>query len=315
MFLPGIGGGLGLAAFVTVAILVTIKKFLRIVRSVNKSEDMTTQLPTVRSQAEGSMAKTQLERRTSTIDSSWQPAAAIVALAVFAAMIGLLMWPTRFASEEALFVASLPMSVVEEVATGPAALQAEGLSSAVDAATPLGIAEATSDSTASNQTATNEDSSKIGTDSPVELKLLSANVDERADGSEKPKTAPPVVKEVIAAREPELGDTQKTQNDVTEAALFREFLQWRAARVSGVAPNDRHNAVVSHNRLRPPAATATAAATNAPLRSRPPSSAAQATTATSPVVHPRRPHPGNTTRAAIDQAAPASAPARAVRAW
>lgn len=98
------------------------------------------------------------------------------------------------------------------------------------------------------------------------LKLFSAAVDERAAGSEKPKTAPPRITEAIAARGPELDEAQKAGNDATEAALFSEFLQWRAARVSGVVPNVWPNAAESHHRSWP-AVTPTAAATNSQSRS------------------------------------------------
>jgi hypothetical protein len=81
--------------------------------------------------------------------------------------------------------------------------------------------------------------------------------------------------------------------------------------VSGVAPTARQNAAKSHHRLRQSAAIPTPAATNSQSRSTHPSSAAQATPTTSPVVRPRRPHLGNTTRAAIEQVAPASATASA----
>jgi hypothetical protein len=317
IFLPGIGGGLGLAAFVTVAVLVTSKQIARFIIPVNWSENMATQLSTVHSRAGHSVTKPRFERRRSTwIDLSWRPAAAIAGLAACAAMMGGLIWPTRFVSNESVPVATAAMSVVDEVAAGRAEPQAHILSSAVDAATPLGIAEANSVSTASDQTASNEDPSKTAAASLVELKSFGAAVDQQAAGSEEPKTAPPIVAEVTAAREPEPGEIQKTENDATETALFREFLQWRTARVPGVAPNVRHNAAESHHRSRP-AATQTAAATNSLPRSRPPLPAAQATPTTSPVASPRRPRPVNTTRAAIDQGAPTSATARggAVRNW
>jgi hypothetical protein len=312
IFIPGIGGGLGLAAFGTVAFLVTLKQFTRFILPINRSENMATQLSTVRSQAGLSVANPQFESRRSTwSEISWRPAAAIASLAVAAAVIGGLVWPTQFVSKKSISVATAPVSVVDEVTPDPAALQAEVRSDASDAATPLGTAEASAGSTASGQNASNENPSEISAASPAGLRLSSAAVDERAAGSEEPKTAPPVTSEVIAAREPALGETQKAEDDVTDTALFREFLQWRAARVSGVAPTARQNAAKSHHRLRPPAAIPTRAATNSESRSTHPSSAAQATPTTSPVVRPRRPHLGNTTRAAIEQVAPASATARA----
>ena len=312
IFIPGIGGGLGLAAFVTVAVLVTLKQFTRFVLPINRSENMATQLSTVRSRAGHSVANPQFERRRSTwSEISWRPAAAIASLAVAAAVIGGLVWPTQFVSKKSISVATAPVSVVDEVTPDPAAPQAEVRSGAIDAAAPLGTAEASPGSTASGQNTSSETPSEISAASPAGLRLSSAAVDERAAGSEEPKTAPPVTSEVIAAREPALGETQEAEDDVTHSALFREFLQWRAARVSGVAPTARQNAAKSHHRLRPPAAIATPAATNSQSRSTHPSSAAQATPTTSPVVRPRRPHLGNTTRAAIEQVAPASATARA----
>jgi len=312
IFIPGIGGGLGLAAFGTVAFLVTLKQFTRFILPINRSENMATQLSTVRSQAGLSVANPQFESRRSTwSEISWRPAAAIASLAVAAAVIGGLVWPTQFVSKKSISVATAPVSVVDEVTPDPAALQAEVRSDASDAATPLGTAEASSGSTASAQNASSENPSEISAASPAGLRLSSAAVDERAAGSEEPKTAPPVISEVIAAREPALGETQKAEDDVTHSALFREFLQWRAARVSGVAPTARQNAAKSHHRLRPPAAIPTRAATNSESRSTHPSSAAQATPTTSPVVRPHRPHLGNTTRAAIEQVAPASATASA----
>jgi|GEM_PF-3139400 len=312
IFIPGIGGGLGLAAFGTVAFLVTLKQFTRFILPINRSENMATQLSTVRSQAGLSVANPQFESRRSTwSEISWRPAAAIASLAVAAAVIGGLVWPTQFVSKKSISVATAPVSVVDEVTPDPAALQAEVRSDASDAATPLGTAEASAGSTASGQNASNENPSEISAASPAGLRLSSAAVDERAAGSEEPKTAPPVTSEVIAAREPALGETQKAEDDATDTALFREFLQWRAARVAGVAPTARQNAAKSHHRLRPPAAIPTRAATNSESRSTHPSSAAQATPTTSPVVRPHRPHLGNTTRAAIEQVAPASATARA----
>ena len=312
IFIPGIGCGLGLAAFGTVAFLVTLKQFTRFILPINRSENMATQLSTVRSQAGLSVANPQFESRRSTwSEISWRPAAAIASLAVAAAVIGGLVWPTQFVSKKSISVATAPVSVVDEVTPDPAALQAEVRSDASDAATPLGTAEASAGSTASGQNASNENPSEISAASPAGLRLSSAAVDERAAGSEEPKTAPPVTSEVIAAREPALDETQKAEDDVTDTALFREFLQWRAARVSGVAPTARQNAAKSHHRLRPPAAIPTRAATNSQSRSTHPSSAAQATPTTSPVVRPRRPHLGNTTRAAIEQVAPASTTASA----
>ncbi len=201
---------------------------------------MATQLSTVRSRAGHSVANPQFERRRSTwSEISWRPAAAIASLAVAAAVIGGLVWPTQFVSKKSISVATAPVSVVDEVTPDPAAPQAEVRSGAIDAAAPLGTAEASPGSTASGQNTSSETPSEISAASPAGLRLSSAAVDERAAGSEEPKTAPPVTSEVIAAREPALGETQEAEDDVTHSALFREFLQWRAARVSGVAPTAR----------------------------------------------------------------------------
>src|ERR1700726_4676567 len=190
IFLPGIGGGLGLAAFVTVAILVTLKQFTRGVLPINRSENMATQLSTVRSRAAHSMATPQFERRRSTwSEISWRPAAAIASLAVAAAVIGGLVWPTQFVSKKSISVATAPVSVVDEVTPDPAAPQAEVRSVAIDAATPLGTAEASPGSTASGQNTLSENPSEISAASPAGLRLSSAAVDERAAGSEEPKTA------------------------------------------------------------------------------------------------------------------------------
>jgi hypothetical protein len=311
ILLPGIGGGLGLAAFVTVAVLVTLKQLTRFVLPINRSENMATQLSIFRSRAGHSVANPQFERQRSTwSEISWRPAAAIASLAV-AAVIGGLVWPTQFVSKKSISVATAPVPVVAEVTPDPAAAQAEVRSDASDAATPLGTAEASPGSTASGQNASSENASEISAASPAGLRLSSAALDDRAARPEEPKTAPPVTSEVIAAREPVLGETQKAEDDVTDSALFREFLQWRAARVSGAAPTARQKAAKSHHRLRPPVAIPTPVATNSQSRSKHPSSAAQATPTTSPAARPRRPHLGNTTRAAIEQVAPASATASA----
>jgi hypothetical protein len=292
--------------------LVTLKKITRFVLPINRSENMATQLSTARSRAAHSVANPQFEKRRSTwSEISWRPAAAIASLAVAAAVIGGLVWSTQFASKKTISVATAPVSVVDQVTPDPAAPQAEVRSGAIDAPRPLGTAEVSPGSTASGQNTSSETPSEIGADSPAGLRLSSAAVDEQAAGSEEPKTAPPVLSEVIAAREPALGETKKVEDDATDAALFHEFLQWRAARVSAVAPTAREKAGKSHHRLQPPAAIPTPAATNSQSRSTHPSSAAQAKPTTSPVVRLRRPHLGNTTRAAIERVAPTSATASA----
>jgi hypothetical protein len=310
IFLPGIGGGLGLAAFVTVAVLVTLKQFARFVLPINRCENMAAEPSTVRSPAGHSVANPQFERRRSTwVGFSWRPAAGIASVAMSAAVIGGLVWLTQFVPKESISVATAPVSVVNEVAPDPAAPQAEVRRAALDAATPLGTAKDSPGSTASSQNASNEYPPKISAANPAGLRLSSAAVEERAAGSEEPKTAPPVRSEVIAAREHVLGETQRAEDDATDVALFHEFLQWRAARVSGVAPNAQQNAAKSPHRPRPPATIPTPAATNSRSQSTHPPSAAQAKPTTSPVLGPRQPHPGNTTRATTEPLVPASATA------
>jgi hypothetical protein len=272
---------------------------------------MAIQLPTVPGRAEHT--NPQFERRSNTWNEiPWRPAAAVAGLAVAAAAIGGLIWPAEFVSKKSISLAIAPESVVEEVT--PAVPLAEVRTGAIDAATPLstaGVAEASPGSTASSQNTSSENPSDTRAVSPVGLTLSSAAADDRAAGSEEPKTAPVVTSEVIAARELAPGETQKDEDSAARQALFREFLQWQAARVSSVAPSARQDAAKSHHRLRPPAATAASVAAHPQLRSTHPSSAAQATPITSPVARPRRAHVSNTqAHATIEQVAPASATAK-----
>jgi hypothetical protein len=273
---------------------------------------MAIQLPTVPGRAEHT--NPQFESRSNTWNEiPWRPAAAVAGLAVAAAAICGLIWPAEFVSKKSISLAIAPVSVVEEVTPAPAVPLAEVRTGAIDAATPLstaGVAEASPGSTASSQNTSSENPSDTRAVSPVGLTLSSAAVDDRAAGSEEPKTAPVVTSEVIAARELAPGETQKDEDSAARQALFREFLQWQAARVSSVAPA-RQNAAKSHHRLRPPAATAASVVAHPQLRSTHPSSAAQATPITSPVARPRRAHVSNTqAHATIEQVAPASATAK-----
>jgi hypothetical protein len=143
IFFPGIGGGLGLAAFVAVAVLVTLKQFKRGVLSINRSENMAVQLSTVRSRAGHSVANLQFEKRRSTWSAiSWRRAAAIASLAVAAAVISGLIWPPQFMSKKSISVATAPVSVVDEVKPDPTPPQPEVRTGEIDAATPLGSAGA-----------------------------------------------------------------------------------------------------------------------------------------------------------------------------
>jgi len=232
---------------------------------------MAIQLSTDRSPAAYSVANPQFEvRRSRRSEIFSRPAVAMASLAVAAAVIGGLIWPAQFAPTKSISVATAPGSVVDEVTPDPAAPRANARTGVIDAAAPLGTAgaaEVSPGATASSQNASSENPSDISVASTVGPRLASAAVDERAASSEEPKTAPPVTSEVIAARELALGETQKGEDSAAHAALFREFLQWRAARVSGVAPSTRQNAAKSHHRVRPPSAIPTAAATNSQSRS------------------------------------------------
>jgi len=212
---------------------------------------MAIQLSTVRSPAGYSVANPEFEvRRSSWSEIFSQPAAAIASLAV--AVIGGLIWPAQFAPKKSISVATAPVSVVDEVAPDPAAPRANARTGAIDAAAPLGTAgaaEASPGVTASSQNTSSENPSDMSAASTAGLRLSSAAVDNRPAGSEEPKTAPPVTSEVIAAREAALGETQKDEDSAAHQALFRKFLQWQAARVSGVAPSARQNAAKSHHRL------------------------------------------------------------------
>jgi hypothetical protein len=293
LFLPGIGGGLGLAAFATVAVLEISRQFARFVVPGSRGEGMASRLATDPSPAGHSLAGPPSGRRESTwIGRSWRPAAAVAGLAVLAVTMGGSIWTTRFASNGAVPVVTASMSAVGEVAVDPAAPKAGESRDAADAAAPLAIADANTDPGVSDQTAPNQDPSKTGAADPV-VNLFSVAVDERATGSEAPK-AP------IAAREPEIAEAQTTGSHADQATLFREFMQWRAARV---VPNVRPNAAESQPRSRRAAGLA-AASPGSPSRSVPSSSAEPAT---APAARPRRPSPGSAPRAAIDQAVPASA--------
>jgi hypothetical protein len=255
----------------------------------------------------------QFETRSNTWNEiPWRPAAAVAGLAVAAAAIGGLIWPAEFVSKKSISLAIAPVSVVEEVTPVPAVPLAEVRTGAIDAATPLSTAGmASPGSTASSQNTSSENPSDTRAVSRVGLTSSSAAADDRAAGSEEPKTAPVVTSEVIAARELAPGETQKDEDSAARQALFREFLQWQAARVSSVAPSARQNAAKRDHRLQPQAATSTPVATHPQLRSTHPSSAAQATPITSPVARPRRAHVSNAqAHATIEQVAPASATAK-----
>jgi hypothetical protein len=346
IFLPGIGGGLGLAAFVTVAILVILKQFTRFVLPINRSENMATQLPIVRNRFEHRVPSPPSERRRNARGGiSWRPVAVIASLAVVAALIGGLIWPAQLASKKAIAVATTSVSAGEVATPDPAAPQAELRSSAIDAV-PAPAADPGSGSMPGENTPRENKSSEIATDisaaSTVGLRLSSAVVDEPAAAPEESKTAelvtsqpntsepktsepkiaeskvaepmtadantvPPVTSDVIAARGPALGEPQKDDDSFARDALFREYLRWRAARVSAVTSSTRQTAAKNHHHVRPLAGIATPPA-NPPPRSEHPLSSAQTPSVTSPMPRPRRPHPGNPqTHAAIEPATPAPA--------
>jgi hypothetical protein len=339
LFLPGIGGGLGLAAFVTVAILVTLKRFTRFMLPTNRSKNMATQLPTVRSRSEYRVPTPPFEkRRRAWSEISWRPAAVIASLAVAAALIGGLIGPAQFTPKKTIEVATASDSAREVATPDPVAPQAEVPTSVIDAARPPASAVAAEPSPGSmppRETTPNENtpSENMSSETPTDisaastagLRLSGAAFDEQAAGSEEsrtsepktsepkiavskmaepmtaePTTALPVTSDVIAAREPALGETQKDDDSVARDALFREFLQWRAARVSATTPSARQTVAKSHHHLR--SAAPTPAATNQQLRAAQPSSAAQA--APVPAARPRRPRlSGTQTHALLEQVA------------
>jgi hypothetical protein len=307
IFLPGIGGGLGLAAFVTVAILVTLKQFARLVLPVNRSKNMATQLPIVRSRFEHRVLTPPPEQRRNAWGGiSMRPAAVIAGLAVAAALIGGLIWPAQLASKKAIAVVTASVSAGEVATPDPTAAQAEVRNSAIDA--PPAPEPGSGSMPASENTPRENTSSELATDisaaSTAGLRLSSAAVDEPAAASEvfktaelktaEPTAAPPVASDVVATREPALGETPKDDDGVARDALFREYLHWRAARVSAVPPPARQTAAKSHHHVR--SAAATPAATDPQGGLAQPSSAAQAT----PVPRPRRPRLSSTQTHAPD---------------
>jgi hypothetical protein len=313
IFFNGIGGGLGLAAFFTVAVLVTFKQFTRGVLPLNRSENMAIRESSIRSRAGYSVANLQSEgrRRSTRSGISWRPAAAIVSLAVAAAVFGGAIWTAQFAPKKAISVATAPVSVADGVTPDPAAPQAEVRTGAMDAGTlpgTAGAAKVNPGATAPIQNISSESRPEQGSASTAGPRLASAAVADKDTGTEGPKAAPPVAPELVAVREPALGEIRKGDNGAVRDNLFREFLQWQAGRVSRVTPSTRQNAAKHHHRLQASAALPTLAATNPEPRSTQPPSAAQ-TTASS-IARPRRPLLSNTrTHATVGQVAPASATA------
>jgi hypothetical protein len=313
IFFNGIGGGLGLAAFVTVAVLVTFKQFTRGVLPINRSENMAIRESSIRGLAGYSVTNLQSEgpRRSTRNYISWWPAAAIASLAVAVAVFGGAIWTAQFVPKKTISVATAPVSVADEVTPDSAAPQAKVRTGAIDAVTlpgTAGVAELNPGVTAPIQNISSESPPEQGPASAAMLRLAGAAVDDRGTGTEEPKAAPPVAPEVVAVREPALGGIRKDDDGAVRKNLFREFLQWQARRVSRVAPSARQNA--AKNRLQAPAALPTPAATNPQPRSTQPPSAAQATAISSSIAGPRRPHLSNTrTHATVGQVAPASATA------
>jgi hypothetical protein len=332
IFLPGIGGGLGLAAFVTVAILVALKQITCFVLPINRSKNMPDLLPIVRSRSGHPSPNPPFEKQGSSwSEISLRPSAVVASLAAATVLIGGLIWPAQFASKKTIAVATAAVSARDQATPNPVAPQAEMRTGAIDAAPPAAGAVAAevspgsmpagentpSEKTSSEKTSSEKTSSETPTDisaaSAAGLKFSSAAVDEQAAAFDQPKiaeptTAPPGTSEVIAAHEPALVETQKDEDGVASDTLFREYLRWRAARVSAVTPSARQNAATSQHHLRTPAGIPTPAATNSHPRPARPASAPQATPITSPVPHPRRPHLGDTeTHAAIGPVAPESA--------
>jgi hypothetical protein len=268
---------------------------------------MATQLPIVRSRFEHRVLTPPPEQRRNAWGGiSMRPAAVIAGLAVAAALIGGLIWPAQLASKKAIAVVTASVSAGEVATPDPTAAQAEVRNSAIDA--PPAPEPGSGSMPASENTPRENTSSELATDisaaSTAGLRLSSAAVDEPAAASEvfktaelktaEPTAAPPVASDVVATREPALGETPKDDDGVARDALFREYLHWRAARVSAVPPPARQTAAKSHHHVR--SAAATPAATDPQGGLAQPSSAAQAT----PVPRPRRPRLSSTQTHAPD---------------
>jgi hypothetical protein len=212
--------------------------------------------------------------------------------------------------EKTIAVATVSASASDDATPNPAAPQAEVRNSAIDAAPPP--ASAAEPSPGSMPSSENTPSENTSSETPTDisaattagLRLSGAAVDQQAAASEESKTAAAttaepttsvqVASDVVAAREPALGETPKDDDGVARDALFREYLRWRAARVSAVPPPARPTAAKSHHPVRSAAATPAATDPQGGLAQR--SSAAQAT----PVPRPRRPRLSSTQTHAPD---------------
>jgi cell division protein FtsN len=334
IFLPGIGGGLGLAAFVTVAILVTLKQFMRFVLPINRSENMATQLPIVPSRFEHRVPTPPSERRRKAWSGiSLRPATVIASLAVAAALIGGLIWPTHFASKKTIAVATTSVSAGEVATPDPAASRAEERSSAIDGPPPsASAAEPSSGSMPSSENTPRENkSSDIPTDisaaSTAGLRLSGAAVAEQAATSEESKTAEFVTSQPNTsepkASEPKIAESKvaepttaepKTVPPVTSDVIAARgpalgepqkdddsfardalFREYLRWRAARVpaVTPSTRQTAAKNHHHVRPLAGVATPAANPQPRSEHPLSSAETPSVTSPMPHPRRSHPGN----------------------
>jgi hypothetical protein len=354
LFLPGIGGGLGLAAFATVAALVALKQFMRFVLPISRRETMVTELPTVRGRFTHGVVNP-IEKPTRPWgDTSLRPATVIASFALAIALIGGLIWPLQLASKKTAAVATAPVSAGDKTTPDLAVPQPQVQTSAVEATPPErdvtvelrpGFISPSDSKPSDNTTRDNSPSatpSDSGAESMAGSRSASAARDDQPASVEAPQSAeasgpqakttepntlgpnstepnameaktteltsavptisPPIGSVMSAAHETALDETQKNNDSIAGDALFREFLKWRAARVSAASPPARPSAARSHHHVLPPSAVP--AATTPQPRSTRLFSVAQTTPTASAVAHPRKPHQGNT---ATEQAAPAPA--------
>jgi hypothetical protein len=196
IFLPGIGGGLGLAAFATVAVLVTLKQFMRFVLPLNRSQKMTTQLPIVRGRSADRVPYPIKKPKAFGGDVSLRPATVIASFALAAALIVGLIWPSQFTPKMTVAVSHAPVSANDTTTPDPVVPQAEARTSAIDGMPPGGavVAELRSESIppSDNTTSDNAPSAKpseISADNLAGLRLTSAAPDEQAVDVEAPQTA------------------------------------------------------------------------------------------------------------------------------
>jgi hypothetical protein len=288
IFLPGIGGGLGLAAFATVVLLVTLKQLPRIELPLNRSQNMMTQLPSVRSQSADPILYPIKAQKAFSSEAFLRSATMIATFALAAVLAVGLIWPSQFMSKTPVAMSNPPVSTNETTTPNSVAPKAEAQTKTIDG-TPVGRADVAELRMESIRTSENTtiDSAPSATPSDIGtgLKLASAAPDAQHVGvgaaqtagavsrqatTTEPTSAVPNTAEAIttdfmssvptaprigsgmdATREAALGDTQKNDASVTRDALFREFLTWRDAHVPAVSPPARPTAAKRHHHVLP----------------------------------------------------------------